>query len=103
MTEQVPYPIDIQVLQKQHHVLITFSDTTQAKLDFAYLRANSPSAEHKGHGHVAIVSRQQCEDRDVNIIEAEPIGNYAIKFVFDDGHRTGLYTWAYLYALAVAS
>ena len=102
MTKQAPYPIDIQVLQKLRYVLITFSDKTQAKLDFAYLRVNSPSAEHKGHGHVAIVSRQMCDDQGVNIIEAEPIGNYAIKFVFDDGHSTGLYTWAYLYALANA-
>ena len=102
MTEQTPYPIDIQVLQKLRHVLITFSDKTQAKLDFTYLRVNSPSAEHKGHGHVVITPPQLCEDQSVNIIEAEPVGNYAIKFVFDDGHSTGLYTWAYLYELASA-
>lgn len=99
MMENIPYPTDIQVLQKPRHVLIDFSDQTRAQLDFAYLRANSPSAEHKGHGRVAITPRDQCIDQGVNIIGAEPVGNYAIQFVFDDGHSTGLYTWAYLYQL----
>ena len=94
-----PHPIDIQVLQKQRQLAITFSDKTNVTLPFSYLRANSPSAENKGHGVVNIKPNKTIPDSDVNIIEIEPVGNYAIKLVFDDGHNTGLYTWDYLYEL----
>lgn len=96
------YPTDIQVLQKERHVNIVFSDNVTAHLPFSYLRCNSPSAENKGHGLITITPYSAIEDNVINIIAADPVGNYAIKFVFDDGHQTGLFTWEYLYKLTMA-
>jgi len=61
------------------------------------LRVESPSAEVQGHGP----SQKQTigGKRDVGITRLEPVGNYAVRIVFDDGHSTGLYSWQYLYAL----
>ena len=65
-----------------------------------YLRVYSPSADVKGHGAGQEVL--QVGKENVNIKEIEPVGNYAVKLVFDDGHNTGLYTWEYLYELGEA-
>ena len=100
MIDTFPYPVDIQVLQKPRCVAVIFSDQSQARLPFAYLRANSPSAEQKGHGPVAIKHPDQIVDSGVNITHIEPVGNYAVKLVFDDGHSSGLFTWPYWYELA---
>jgi DUF971 family protein len=63
-----------------------------------YLRVESPSAEVKGHGpHGALVLAGK---QHVQIVGLEPVGAYALKVIFDDGHQTGLYTWDYLYQLA---
>jgi DUF971 family protein len=62
------------------------------------LRVYSPSAEVKGHGPGQEVL--QTGKEDVNISAIEPVGNYAVKLVFTDGHDTGLYSWDYLYYLA---
>lgn len=95
-----PIPTDIQVLQKSHHVVISFSDGLQVTLPCDYLRINSPAADNKGHGAVAKTPVLTTLEKTVNIIDVSPVGNYAIKFVFDDGHKTGLFTWNYLYQLA---
>jgi DUF971 family protein len=62
-----------------------------------YLRVHSPSAEVKGHGPGQEVL--QLGKENVNIDAIEPVGNYAIKPVFDDGHDTGIYSWDTLYQL----
>jgi len=67
-------------------------------LSCEFLRVYSPSAEVKGHGPGQEVL--QIGKEDVNITAIEPVGNYAIKLVFSDGHDTGLYSWDYLYDLA---
>lgn len=75
---------------------VTFSNA-RFKLPFEYLRVHSPSAEVKGHGpgqEVLVLGKQ-----DVAITAVEPVGQYAIRLVFDDGHDSGLYTWKYLYDL----
>jgi DUF971 family protein len=66
-------------------------------LSCEFLRVYSPSAEVRGHGHGQEVL--QTGKEDVSITGIEPVGNYAIKLVFSDGHDTGLYSWDYLYAL----
>lgn len=92
-----PTPIDIKLLQKSRVVEITFDNGKQFSLPCEYLRVFSPSAEVKGHGGgegVLVTGKQ-----NVNIIGIDPVGNYAVKLIFDDGHSSGLYSWATLYEL----
>lgn len=92
-------PTDI-VLHQQSRVLeIAFEDGKTFKLPCEFLRVLSPSAEVRGHGTGQEVL--QTGKRDVNIVAIEPVGNYAVKLVFSDGHDTGLYSWDYLYTLGV--
>ena len=76
---------------------MTFEDGSRFELPFEYLRVHSPSAEVKGHGpgQETLVLGKEA----VGIRAVEPVGQYAVKLVFDDGHDTGLYTWKYLYEL----
>ena len=69
------------------------------RLSFELLRVFSPSAEVRGHGVGNEVL--QHGKRDVGLINIEPVGNYALKFVFDDGHDSGLYDWGYLQKLCL--
>ncbi len=64
-------------------------------LSYEMLRVLSPSAEVRGHGQPVL----QTGKKDVTIRNVEPVGNYAIKLTFDDGHDSGLYSWNYLYEL----
>lgn len=64
-----------------------------------FLRVHSPSAEVRGHGPGQEVL--QTGKEDVNIVGIEPIGQYAVKLIFSDGHDTGLYSWDYLYDLGM--
>jgi DUF971 family protein len=75
-----------------------FADGAQFSLSFEYLRVHSPSAEVRGHGAGQEVL--QTGKRAVGLLGIEPVGNYAIKILFDDGHQTGIYTWKYLRELA---
>src|SRR5271170_2575935 len=76
---------------------VTFADGQVFELPFEYLRVHSPSAEVKGHGpgQEVLVTGKSA----VGIRAIEPVGQYAVKLVFDDGHDTGLFTWKYLYEL----
>jgi DUF971 family protein len=76
---------------------VTFDDGTRFELPFEYLRVYSPSAEVRGHG--AGQETLQLGKDQVGIRQVEPIGNYSVRLIFDDGHDTGLYTWPYLYEL----
>lgn len=93
----MPVPIDIKLLQKSRVVEITFDNGEHFSLSCEYLRVFSPSAEVKGHGggEGVLVTGKQA----VNIIGIDPVGNYAVKFIFDDGHASGLYSWNTLYDL----
>src|ERR1700744_1669490 len=76
---------------------VTFDDGQVFELPFEYLRVHSPSAEVKGHGpgqEVLVTGKA-----GVGIRAVEPVGQYAVKLVFDDGHDTGLFTWKYLYEM----
>ena len=93
MTENTLHPLTIS-LHKQSRVLeIVYYDGLNFKLPCEYLRVFSPSADVKGHGPGQEVL--QLGKEDVNIKEVEPVGNYAVRLIFDDGHETGLYTWNY--------
>lgn len=90
-------PVDIKVLKADKRLEIGFDDGARFSLSAELLRVESPSAEVQGHGpgqKVLVAGRQH-----VAIIGAEPVGNYAIKLVFDDLHDSGIYTWDFLYWL----
>ena len=77
---------------------LTFTDNAEAVLSAEFLRVHSPSAEVRGHG--AGQETLQVGKLNVTIESIQPVGHYAIQLVFDDGHDSGIYTWAYLYELA---
>ena len=92
-----PTPTEIKLRSLSRVLEVTFADGKRFELPFEYLRVHSPSAEVKGHGpgqEVLVLGKQ-----NVGIKAVEPIGQYAVKLVFDDGHDTGLFTWGYLYEL----
>ncbi len=90
-------PTDIRLRKKSQLLSVRFDDDVEFDLSFEYLRVYSPSAEVKGHGPGQEVL--QTGKEDVQVTAIEPIGHYAIRLVFDDGHDSGLYTWQYLYEL----
>ncbi len=90
-------PTEIRLQKSQRQLKISFDNDTEYELSFEYLRVNSPSAEVKGHGPGQEVL--QTGKENVLITAIEPIGHYAVRLIFDDGHATGLYTWNYLYEL----
>ena len=90
-------PTDITLKLKSRVLMVEFDDGSIFDLPFEYLRVHSPSAEVKGHGPGQEVL--QLGKEDVNITDIQPMGHYAIRLIFSDGHDTGLYTWDYLYEL----
>ena len=97
MKKESPQPESINLRQKSRILEITFSDGQNFELSCELLRVYSPSAEVKGHGPGQSVL--QTGKENVSITRIEPVGHYAVKLIFDDGHETGLYSWAYLYEL----
>ena len=90
-------PTEIK-LRRQSRVLdVAFDDGRRFELPFEYLRVYSPSAEVRGHGPGQ--ETLQLGKHEVQVVKVDPIGNYAVRLVFNDGHDTGLYTWGYLYEL----
>lgn len=78
---------------------VSYSENDVFALTAEYLRVHSPSAEVRGHGPGQEVL--QVGKENVSIRAIEPVGHYAIRLVFDDGHDSGIYTWAYLRELCV--
>ena len=92
-----PKPTDIVLHSKSHALEIAFDDGARFELPCELLRVYSPSAEVRGHwGQYA---KLQVDKQDVNIEELRPIGHYALKIIYDDGHDSGLYDWPYLFDL----
>lgn len=98
LSPESPVPSLIQLHQGSRLLEIHFDNQTECMLSCEFLRVYSPSAEVRGHGAGQEVL--QVGKEDVNITGIEPVGRYAIKLIFDDGHDTGLYSWDYLYYLA---
>jgi DUF971 family protein len=88
------WPTDIKVRDKGRVLALSFDDGVAGEVTAELLRVESPSAEVKGHGP----GQEQLVwgKRNVRIRRAEAVGNYAVRLVFDDGHSTGIFTWAYL-------
>jgi DUF971 family protein len=89
-----PQPTDIRLRTQSRVLEVSFDDGSRYELPFEYLRVFSPSAEVKGHGGgegTLVLGKQ-----NVGINGVEPVGNYALRLLFDDGHNTGLYSWTVL-------
>ncbi len=87
-------PTDIRLRTASRVLEVAWSDEEQYRLPFEYLRISSPSAEVKGHGpgqETLPLGKER-----VNVNRIEPVGHYAVRLIFDDGHDSGLYTWQYL-------
>jgi DUF971 family protein len=89
-----PWPTELRLLDKGRTLKVSFDSGAAHALAAELLRVESPSAEVKGHGP----GQEQLVwgKRLVSITGVEPIGNYAVRLVFSDGHASGLFTWAYL-------
>ena len=93
MAEQ-PWPTELHLRKDRRVLSISFDDGETYALGAEYLRVKSPSAEVQGHSpdeRKTVAGKQ-----DVAILELHPVGNYAVRLVFDDLHSTGIYSWDYL-------
>ena len=97
MTPAEPHPTEIKLRKQSRLLEVAFDDGRRFELPFEYLRVYSPSAEVRGHGPGQ--ETLQIGKHEVGIRSVDPVGNYAVRLVFDDGHDSGLYTWGYLYEL----
>lgn len=98
MTSFQPWPTDITYKKSERVLYVTYDTGEKFGLTAELLRVESPSAEVQGHRpeEKVIVTGKQ----NVGITAVQPVGNYAVRLVFDDGHQTGIYSWVYLYELA---
>ena len=92
-----PHPTEIKLHQASRILEIGFSNGRTFRLPYEFLRVYSPSAEVRGHGPGQ--ETLQVGKRDVTINTVEPIGHYALRPSFSDGHDSGIYSWDYLYDL----
>jgi DUF971 family protein len=92
-----PTPESITLHGASRVLEIGFSDGSRFRIPFELMRVYSPSAEVQGHGPGQEVL--QTGKREVDIVELEPVGNYAVKPTFSDGHDSGIFSWDYLYHL----
>lgn len=92
-------PTDIKLHKKSRILEISFEDGSAFQLPCEYLRVHSPSAEVQGHGPGQEVL--QLGKENVNIVNIEPVGHYAVVLEFDDEHNTGIYSWEKLYELGI--
>jgi len=91
------WPSELRLHKDRKTLTVSYSDGQRFDLSAEYLRVKSPSAEVQGHS--AEERKTVAGKRDVGIIEVLPIGNYAVRLVFDDLHSTGIFGWDYLYDL----
>jgi DUF971 family protein len=88
------WPSEIRLARDGCRLTVAFDDGETHALSAEYLRTQSPSAEVQGHAPEQ--RRTVAGKADVRILRAEPVGNYAVRLVFDDRHDTGIFSWAYL-------
>lgn len=99
LSRNSPRPNDIRLRQISRILEIGFDDGAHFLFPCEFLRVYSPSAEVIGHGPGQ--EMLQTGKEQINIINVEPVGLYALKLTFSDGHDTGLYSWDYLYDLGM--
>jgi DUF971 family protein len=92
-------PSEITLRKNSRLLVVSFEDGMEFNFSFEYLRVYSPSAEVVGHGPGQ--ETLQVGKENVVITRIDPVGHYAIRLVFDDGHDTGLYSWSYLRELGL--
>jgi DUF971 family protein len=92
-----PWPTELRLNAAKNQLTVEFDGGERFVLPAEYLRVESPSAEVQGHG--ADQKQIVTGKSGVTIAALEPVGNYAVRIVFDDGHDSGLYSWTYLHEL----
>jgi DUF971 family protein len=97
-TASPPWPAELKFRKTQAELSIRFDDGFEGSIPYELLRVESPSAETKGHGTER--PPPPAKKRKVGVLGADPVGRYALRIRFDDGHDTGLFTWVYLRELA---
>ena len=90
-------PTEVKLRKQSNTLELSYSDGSQLELSSEFLRVHSPSAEVRGHGNGQEVL--QTGKRNVKLKNLEPVGNYAVKLEFDDGHSTGIFSWDYLVSI----
>ena len=92
-----PWPIELRLQKDRKTLIVSFEGGQSFALPAEFLRVRSPSAEVQGHSPAE--RRTVGGKRDVAILELHPVGNYAVRIVFDDLHSTGIFSWDYLFEL----
>jgi DUF971 family protein len=95
--ESRAWPTELRLHKDRRALTISFEDGTSVTLPAEYLRVESPSAEVQGHNPNE--RKTVPGKRDVGIMEIQPVGNYAVRLVFDDMHSTGIYSWDFFQQL----
>jgi DUF971 family protein len=91
------WPKELRLAKDRRSLAVTFEDGSAFMLPAEYLRVESPSAEVQGHNPDE--RKTVPGKRDVMILQVQPVGNYAVRLVFDDMHSTGIFAWDYLHEL----
>ncbi len=89
-----PPPLELRLLGERRTLRVSFADGEAFELSAEFLRVNSPSAEVRGHGRGG--GSVPLGKADVRLDDIQPVGQYAVRLVFDDGHDSGIYSWSYL-------
>ena len=97
MNANDPWPSEIRREDDGRRLVVVFEDGASFSLSAEHLRVRSPSAEVRGHSEAE--RKTVGGKRNVRILAVAPVGNYAVRLDFDDGHSTGIYTWRGLHAL----
>ena len=93
-----PWPLELKVRDRGRLLAIAFDTGERFEIPAALLRVMSPAADERGHGGFSL-KPLPLDKRDVALAEVTPIGRYAVRLAFDDGHDTGLYTWENLHRI----
>ncbi|HTH94478.1 MAG TPA: DUF971 domain-containing protein [Rhodocyclaceae bacterium] len=99
LTPNTPNPTEIKLHQTSRVMEIAFDNGSAFRLPYEFLRVYSPSAEVRGHGPGQ--ETLQLGKKDVEVVDLQPVGQYAVKLVFSDGHDTGIYSWDLLYDMGM--
>jgi DUF971 family protein len=100
MSDKSPWPSELRVSKDKSELTVAFDSGERFTLPAEMLRVLSPSAEVQGHSpeqRVTVPGK-----RHVKVAQVLPIGNYAVRLVFDDRHDSGIFTWVYLHELGVS-
>lgn len=97
LTHDTPTPVALTLHGRSRVLDIEFSDGKRFRIPYELMRIQSPSAEVQGHGPGQ--ETLQTGKREVEIVDLQPVGNYAVQPRFSDGHDTGIFSWDYLYFL----